>query len=155
MRKILFIFTFLLPVTLLSGPADACEPLYPFLIKFVFPSSMSGSVYGLLAGVIVKSALFAYLVRQVTWFKAAGSMFLANTITSLFGVFLAVFLSMPIALILILCWPSSGLPTHYRSDYPTRLFYFSENNIPNIKSFSCLKKKRIRPRRILFYRFWL
>jgi hypothetical protein len=101
MRKALLIIAAFLPLTLWPAIADACEPMYPFLIKFVFPSSMSGSVYGLLVGVIVKCALFAFLVRRVTWLKAAGSMLLANIITSLFGLVLVVILSIPIALIMI------------------------------------------------------
>ena len=49
---------------------------------------MTGSVIGLIAGVLVKCALFAFLVRQVSWLKAAYFMFIANIITSLFGMVL-------------------------------------------------------------------
>jgi hypothetical protein len=75
--------------------------MFPFLIIFIFPTSMSGSVYGLLAGVVVKCALFAFLVRHISWFKAAGFMFLANIITSFFGVALAGVVSMPLTIFLI------------------------------------------------------
>lgn len=62
---------------------------------------MSASAIGLLAGVIVKCALFAFLVRQVTWCKAALFMFLANIITSLFGIVLIFAVSTPLAIILL------------------------------------------------------
>ena len=100
-RKILFIFAVLLPVLLLPGHAVACEPMYPFLISFVFPSSMAGSLFGLIAGVLVKCALFAFLVRQISWLKAAFFMFIANIITSLFGVVLVGASNFPFGLIFI------------------------------------------------------
>ena len=101
MRKIITIFTVLLPVILLPEQADACEPMYPFLIRFIFPSAMVASIVGMLAGLIVKCALFAILVRQVRWYQAAGFMFLANIVTSLFGIVLVFTLSYPFTLILI------------------------------------------------------
>lgn len=124
LRKIILVFTVLLPATLLPGKADACEPLFPFLIRFVFPSSMSAPVIGLFAGVIVKCALFAFLVRQVTWLKAAGFMFLANIITSLFGMVLIFSVSSPLALILlplvgyIATLPSKSLRTRMGEQLP-------------------------------------
>lgn len=98
-RGMVLTFILLLSSLLFPRHAEACEPMYPFLVRFVFPSSMSGSALGLLAGVVLKCALFALLVRQLSWLKAAGFMFLANIITSLFGFLLVVVLSIPLALI--------------------------------------------------------
>lgn len=85
---------------LLPARADACSPLYPFLIHFVFPSSMSSSVFGLAAGIVVKCLLFAFWVRQIKWLKAMGLMLIANMITSVFGFFLVIAPGTPLVIFL-------------------------------------------------------
>lgn len=85
---------------------------------------MSGSLIGLLAGVIVKCVLFAFLVRQTNWLKAAGSMFFANIITSIFGFVLVAVIIIPFALILIplVCYiatlPSKSLRKRMGKQFP-------------------------------------
>ena len=88
--KLLPLFTAFSVVFLLPVRAEACSPLYPFLIYFIFPSSMTGSLIGIIAGILGKCILFAFLVRQINWFRAWGLMLFANMITVLFGFFIVV-----------------------------------------------------------------
>ena len=128
-RNILLLFAILLSAICLPRYAYACEPLYPFLFRFVFPSSMAGSAIGLLAGVSVKCILFAFLVKNLKWFKAVFFMFIANIVTSIFGIAMAVTISaLPMSIILIplICYiatlPSRSLRKRMADQLPEWLY---------------------------------
>ena len=124
-RNLLLLLAILLFAIFWPRYAYACEPMYPFLIRFVFPTSMAGSVFGLFAGVSVKCILFAFLVRNVNWLKAVLLMFIANIITSIFGIALVGAISLfPLSLILLplICYiatlPSKSLRKRMAQKFP-------------------------------------
>ena len=86
---------------------------------------MAGSAIGLLAGVSVKCVLFAFLVKNVKWFKAVFFMFVANIITSIFGIAMLVAISaLPLSIILfpLICYiatlPSKSLRKRMADQLP-------------------------------------
>lgn len=82
------------------GPltSSACEPVVP-LVQLLCGSSVVGallfsqSIFWLVAAVAVKSGAFALFERRLPWPKAALFMLLANVVSTIPGVLVAVFAS--------------------------------------------------------------
>ncbi len=71
-----------------ATPAQACEPVIPF-IHAVVPFTLAGSLFVLLVAVLGKSVLFPFFERRLPPIRAGGLMFLANILTSFIGVLVA------------------------------------------------------------------
>jgi hypothetical protein len=90
------------------GPALACEPLPPLLVLFAFPSYLTGAVTGwlgfvagLVAGIGIKCAAFAYWEPALLTGRAVWLMCLANLMTTGVGLFTAIALTFPPLLFLL------------------------------------------------------
>jgi hypothetical protein len=88
--------------------ALACEPLPPLLVLSMIPSAMSGPVrgwvggaVGLVLGIGMKSAVFAYFKPSLPPWRALGVMLLANVVTTGVGVFVAIAHTLPAFLVLL------------------------------------------------------
>jgi hypothetical protein len=102
---------------LVASPALACEPVVPFMQVMVPALALTGSIFVLVAAVIVKSLLFAVFERRLPRLHAAWRMFLGNVLTSFVGLLVAVMIAsgvgvwlVGVPLVCILCWlPSRRL----------------------------------------------
>ncbi|HLM80316.1 MAG TPA: hypothetical protein VK302_06750 [Terriglobales bacterium] len=100
-----------------ASPAQACEPVVPFMQVMVPALALSGSILVLAAAVVVKSALFAVFERRLPRLQAAWRMFLGNVLTSFVGLLVAVMIAsgagvwlIGVPLVCLLCWlPSRRL----------------------------------------------
>jgi hypothetical protein len=98
------------------SPAQACEPVLPF-IQVVAPAiALSGSFLVLAGAVILKSGLFAVFERRLPRLRAAWRMFLGNVLTSFVGMLVAGMIGnwplwvVGVPLVWLLCWlPSRRL----------------------------------------------
>jgi heme/copper-type cytochrome/quinol oxidase subunit 3 len=97
-------------------PAQACEPVVPFIQVMAPALALSGSILMLAAAVVVKSALFAFFERRLPRLRAAWRMFLGNVLTSFVGLLVAAMIGsgaawlIGVPLVGLLCWlPSRRL----------------------------------------------
>lgn len=110
-------FLLLAASLLVASPALACEPVVPFMQVMVPALALTGSIFVLVAAVIVKSVLFAVFERRLPRLHAAWRMFLGNVLTSFVGLLVAVMIASGVGvwlfgvpLVCILCWlPSRRL----------------------------------------------
>ena len=110
-------FLLLAASLLVASPALACEPVVPFMQVMVPALALTGSIFVLVAAVIVKSVLFAVFERRLPRLHAAWRMFLGNVLTSFVGLLVAVMIAsgvgvwlVGVPLVCILCWlPSRRL----------------------------------------------
>jgi len=110
-------FLLLAASLLVASPALACEPDVPFMQVMVPALALTGSIFVLVAAVIVKSVLFAVFERRLPRLHAAWRMFLGNVLTSFVGLLVAVMIAsgvgvwlVGVPLVCILCWlPSRRL----------------------------------------------
>ena len=110
-------FLLLAASLLVASPALACEPVVPFMQVMVPALALTGSIFVLVAAVIVKSVLFAVFERRLPRLRAAWRMFLGNVLTSFVGLLVAVMIAsgvgvwlVGVPLVCILCWlPSRRL----------------------------------------------
>jgi hypothetical protein len=110
-------FLLLAASLLVASPALACEPVVPFMQVMVPALALTGSIFVLVAAVIVKSLLFAVFERRLPRLHAAWRMFLGNVLTSFVGLLVAVMIAsgvgvwlVGVPLVCILCWlPSRRL----------------------------------------------
>jgi hypothetical protein len=112
-----YCFLLLAASLLVASPALACEPVVPFMQVMVPALALTGSIFVLVAAVIVKSVLFAVFERRLPRLHAAWRMFLGNVLTSFVGLLVAVMIAsgvgvwlVGVPLVCILCWlPSRRL----------------------------------------------
>ncbi len=104
-------FLLLAASLLVASPALACEPVVPFMQVMVPALALTGSIFVLVAAVIVKSVLFAVFERRLPRLHAAWRMFLGNVLTSFVGLLVAVMIAsgvgvwlVGVPLVCILCW---------------------------------------------------
>ena len=110
-------FLLLAATLFVASPALACEPVVPFMQVMVPALALTGSIFVLVAAVIVKSVLFAVFERRLPRLHAAWRMFLGNVLTSFVGLLVAVMIAsgagiwlVGVPLVCILCWlPSRRL----------------------------------------------
>ncbi len=110
-------FLLLAASLLVASPTLACEPVVPFMQVMVPALALTGSIFVLVAAVIVKSVLFAVFERRLPRLHAAWRMFLGNVLTSFVGLLVAVMIAsgvgvwlVGVPLVCILCWlPSRRL----------------------------------------------
>jgi len=86
-----------------GATATACEPVLPLAMLFAgpgftFASELSGMgmAFGFLAGAVaIKCVAFVFLERQLKWPESVGYMILANVLSSLIGLLMAVVAATP------------------------------------------------------------
>jgi len=100
----------LMLMILAAKPAQACEPVVPFIQVMVPALALSGSILVLVAAVVLKSALFAFFERRLPRLRAAWRMLLGNVLTSFVGLLVAAMIATPVSalfgapLVIFLCW---------------------------------------------------
>lgn len=103
-------------------PAVACEPILPLFQLLSGPTAAGASILrlsllGLALAVAIKSALFAFLERRLTWRSAVLYMLLANVVSTIPGIFVAacvasvggIVVALPV--MILLAWFVGNRPT--------------------------------------------
>lgn len=97
-----------------GGPVLACEPVIPFMQVMVPALVLYGSVFVLVAVVVLKSVLFAIFERRLSRVQAAWRMFLGNVLTSSVGALVSVMIAsgpgvwlVGVPAVFLLCWLTS------------------------------------------------
>lgn len=78
-----------LALALFPANAWACMPLVPLVQLYVGPAVVYAGIFGLIGGLLAKSAMFALFVRPLPFGRAFLAMLLANVVTTVLGVVLA------------------------------------------------------------------
>jgi len=79
--------------------ALACEPVIPLAMLIAGPYVVAGSLIGLLAAITLKCTIFSLSERKLAGARAARLMLLANIITSIVGLFVALAVAAPAVLL--------------------------------------------------------
>jgi hypothetical protein len=97
---------------LFGGTAHACEPILPFITVVGGPGILIGSWVALLAAVILKSVIFSFLQKKLSFPRAFMLMVAGNILTTVVGFLVAALIgSGPIMFFgALIVWPLCILP---------------------------------------------